>query len=211
MAIVIGGSLFDPREAGLGGLAGGACFLFLLAMLVTALYLSVDTVKDQEMPTLAMVTDIHPILGLVMTVAIYGMVYNTAIGMFYAFGKRISRNNPKRFYPVYVVTALVGFVLSFIGFSNLIGWVYPILGYMGILIMVIIGWAWWTHRHDLRKEISLRREARRLFRRHGSADALPAADRKKLEESARKSNIEDHEFIGELEQDLESSISEQRN
>ena len=211
MAIVIGGSLFDPREAGLGGLAGGASFLLLLAMLVTALYLSVGTIEDNEMPTLAMVSEIHPILGLVMTFAIYGMVYNTAIGMFYAFGKRVARSKPERFYPIYVVTVLIGFVLSFIGFSNLIGWVYPILGYMGLLIMVIIGWAWWSHRHELRKEISLRREARRLFRRHGSADALPEADRKKLEESARQSNIEDHEFMGELEQDLESSISAQRN
>lgn len=200
MAIVIGGNLFDPREAGWGGLAGGACFLLLLAMLVTSLYLSVDTVQDNEMPTQAMITAINPVLGLVMTFAIYGMIYNTAIGMFYAFGKRLARNKPKNFYPIYVAAVLIGFVLSFIGFSNLIGWVYPVLGYMGLLIMVIIGWAWWTHRHELKKEISLRREARRLFFWHGSAEAVPDSQWNMLQDSARRSNIEDDKFIEELEQ-----------
>lgn len=205
MAIVIGGNLFDPREAGLGGIAGGACFLFLLGMLVTSLYLTIDTVQDHAMPTQAMVTSINPTLGLVMTVAIYGMIYNTAIGMFYAFGKRVTRDHPKRFYPVYVITVLIGFVLSFIGFSNLIGWVYPILGYMGILIMIIIGWAWWKNRKELRKEISLRRTARELFSRHPSQSEIPDAEWQVLEDSARRSNIDDEEFLRELAQASETS------
>ncbi len=111
MAIVIGGNFLDSREVGLGGIIGGFIFLFLLAVLVGSMYISVETVLETDMPTLAMVTKIHPALGTLMAFAIYGMIYNTAIGMFYALAKRLTRDHRQHFYKVYVAIVLVGFVL----------------------------------------------------------------------------------------------------
>ncbi|PZO98303.1 MAG: hypothetical protein DI609_11010, partial [Corynebacterium urealyticum] len=39
-------------------------------------------------------------------------------------------------------TVVVGFVLSFAGFKNLIGWIYPVLGYMGLLLIAVMTFAW---------------------------------------------------------------------
>lgn len=199
MAIVIGGNFLDSREVGIGGIVGGFVFLFLLAVLVGSMYLTVDVVMDSEMPTLAMITDIHPSLGVFMALAIYGMIYNTAIGMFYALAKRLTRGRPQYFYRVYVITVLIGFVLSFIGFSNLIGWVYPILGYMGILMMVIIGWAWLKNRSNLETETELRRRARELLvKRYENSESLTREERQELRSIAYNSNIPETEFIREI-------------
>ncbi len=199
MAIVIGGNFLDSREVGIGGIVGGFVFLFLLAVLVGSMYLTVDVVMDSEMPTLAMITDIHPSLGVFMALAIYGMIYNTAIGMFYALAKRLTRGRPQSFYRVYVITVLIGFVLSFIGFSNLIGWVYPILGYMGILMMVIIGWAWLKNRSNLETETELRRRARELLvKRYENSESLTREERQELRSIAYNSNIPETEFIREI-------------
>lgn len=199
MAIVIGGNFLDSREVGIGGIVGGFIFLFLLAVLVGSMYLTVDTVMDSEMPTLAMITDIHPTLGVAMSFAIYGMIYNTAIGMFYALAKRLTRNSPGNFFKVYSGIVLVGFVLSFIGFSNLIGWVYPILGYMGILLMIIIGWAWLKNRSNLETETELRRRARELLvKRYEDRQSLTAEERDELNAIAINSNIPETEFIREI-------------
>lgn len=205
MAIVIGGNFLDSREVGLGGIVGGFVFLFLLAVLVGSMYLTVDVVLDSEMPTLAMITDIHPSLGVFMALAIYGMIYNTAIGMFYALAKRLTRGRPQYFYRVYVITVLIGFVLSFIGFSNLIGWVYPILGYMGILMMVIIGWAWLKNRSNLETETELRRRARELLvKRYENSESLTREERQELRSIAYNSNIPETEFIREIMTEVDS-------
>ena len=205
MAIVIGGNFLDSREVGIGGIVGGFVVLFLLAVLVGSMYLTVDVVLDSEMPTLTMITDIHPSLGVFMALAIYGMIYNTAIGMFYALAKRLTRGRPQSFYRVYVITVLIGFVLSFIGFSNLIGWVYPILGYMGILMMVIIGWAWLKNRSNLETETELRRRARELLvKRYENSESLTREERQELRSIAYNSNIPETEFIREIMTEVDS-------
>ncbi|MDO5669438.1 MAG: hypothetical protein Q4G50_05495 [Corynebacterium sp.] len=205
MAIVIGGNFLDSREVGIGGIVGGFVFLFLLAVLVGSMYLTVDVVMDSEMPTLAMITDIHPSLGVAMALAIFGMIYNTAIGMFYALAKRLTRGRPQYFYRVYVITVLIGFVLSFIGFSNLIGWVYPILGYMGILMMIIIGWAWLKNRSNLETETELRRRARELLvKRYENSESLTREERRELRAIAYNSNIPETEFIREIMTEVDS-------
>ncbi|MDO5535267.1 MAG: hypothetical protein Q4F65_11515 [Propionibacteriaceae bacterium] len=205
MAIVIGGNFLDSREVGIGGIVGGFVFLFLLAVLVGSMYLTVDVVMNSEMPTLAMITDIHPSLGVAMALAIYGMIYNTAIGMFYALAKRLTRGRPQYFYRVYVITVLIGFVLSFIGFSNLIGWVYPILGYMGILMMIIIGWAWLKNRSNLETETELRRRARELLvKRYENSESLTREERRELRAIASNSNIPETEFIREIMTEVDS-------
>lgn len=205
MAIVIGGNFLDSREVGIGGIVGGFVFLFLLAVLVGSMYLTVDVVMESEMPTLAMITDIHPSLGVFMALAIYGMIYNTAIGMFYALAKRLTRGRPQYFYRVYVITVLIGFVLSFIGFSNLIGWVYPILGYMGILMMIIIGWAWLKNRSNLETETELRRRARELLvKRYENNESLTREERQELRSIAYNSNIPETEFIREIMTEVDS-------
>lgn len=205
MMIVIGGNFLDAKEVGYGGILGGLCFLFLLAVLVGGLYVSVGPITEAEMPTLAMIEQIHPWLGVAMSIAIYGMIYNTAIGMFYAFAKRLTRGKPQHFYKVYVISVLIGFVLSFIGFSNLIGWVYPILGYMGIAIMFIIGFAWLKNRKELQTEAELRRRARELLQhRFENNNHLSDEEMRELTAIARNSSIPESDFIREIMTEVDS-------
>ncbi|WP_018297953.1 YkvI family membrane protein [Corynebacterium lubricantis] len=165
MAIVIGGNFLDTKVAGWGGLLGGVIYLILLMLLAFALFFEVELVNGVDMPVLTLINEIHPILGILTAIAIYGMIFNTAISMFYALGKRLTKRQPKRFYPVFLVACLLGFVLSFIGFQDLIGFVYPILGYMGIFLILVITVAWLRGRSKLTVEQRVRIQARDLMRR----------------------------------------------
>lgn len=142
MAIVIGGTMFNPRVAGRGGFLGGLILSFLILISTLTLFLAVETVGADALPMLSLIGSLHPWLGQIMAVVIFGMIFNTALGMFYALGKRLTVRNPRRFYPVYVVTVLVGFGLSFFGFTNLVGYVYPVLGYIGLLLIAVMLVAW---------------------------------------------------------------------
>ncbi len=158
MAVVIGGNMFNPRVAGRGGLLGGLIYSALLLISAVTLFLSVEKVGDQDMPMLTIINQLNPVLGQVMAVVVYGMIFNTALGMFYALGRRLTASRPGRFKPVYALTVLLGFVLSFVGFKELVGYVYPILGYVGLLLIAVMLVAW------VRGRVRIYRESERRMR-----------------------------------------------
>ena len=99
------------------------------------------------------------------------MIFNTALGMFYALGRRVTANHPEKFKIVYVALVLLGFALSFMGFQNLIGWVYPILGYIGLLLITVMLVAWLRGRERISEETSRRKRIFRLVRRGRNKEA----------------------------------------
>ncbi len=52
-----------------------------------------------------------------MSLIIFGMIFNTAIGLFYSLARRFSTNE-KNFKIVIIGLVIAGFILSFAGFKN---------------------------------------------------------------------------------------------
>ncbi|WP_082738145.1 hypothetical protein [Corynebacterium stationis] len=203
MAIVIGGSFLDNRAVGLGGVLGGLITLLLLAMLVSSLLFVAPQVNGTDMPTLALINEINPALGYVMTVAIYGMIFNTAVGMFYAMAKRLTRDKPHMFYTVYVIACVIGFFLSFVGFKALIANVYPVLGYIGIFMMAVMSFAWLRSRRTVKSETDRRLRARQLVaRKLDPRKRFTLKNDRELNALASSSNMSMHEFVKFISNDV---------
>lgn len=118
------------RGAVLGGLAlGGIALVINLAM-----YFNIDDLVGTDMPMLMLATEIHPGVGVAMAVVLLAMIFNTAVPMFYSFTARFFTVETKSFRIAAVVVGLVAFGFGFIGFTELVGTVYPLLGYMGFII-----------------------------------------------------------------------------
>lgn len=196
MAIVIGGNILDNRAVGLGGVFGGLVTLLLLALLVMSLFFVAPEVNGTDLPVLALINGINPALGYVMTFAIYGMIFNTAVGMFYAMAKRLTRDKPQLFYTVYVIACLIGFVLSFVGFQSLVANVYPILGYIGILMIAVMSFAWIKNRNNVKTETDRRLRARKLVsRKFDPRKRFTKKNERELAKLAGASNMETTEFV----------------
>ena len=108
-----------------------------------------DKAQGSDIPMLSLVDDVNPTLGAVMAVIIYLMIFNTAIGMFYALGKRLSAGHEKRYPVIFVIGCLAGFAVSFAGFKTLMNYIYPIIGYMGILMVAILVFAWFRSQSQI--------------------------------------------------------------
>ena len=209
MSIVIGGNFLDNRAVGIGGLIGGFLYLILLALLVFALFFEAKDVNGEDMPVLKLITGIHPVLGILMTLVIYGMVFNTAIGMFYALGKRLTRNNPQRFYPVYAASCIIGFILSFIGFQSLVSNVYPILGYLGLLMIFVMVYNRIKNRGMLADESDRRMRAHDLVaRKLDPRERFTKKNERELRMLAAASNMGTQEFIDHLAEDIHEELEE---
>lgn len=195
MAIVIGGDTLDPRSAGWGGLLGGATYGALLLITTFALYLRVGEVADAEMPTLQLVNLIHPVAGTIMSAVVFGMIFNTAIGMYYALASRLSANRPERFRQTITILAILGFIISFVGFGNLIGYLFPTIGYVGIAICAVILTGWFKERPSIVEEIERRLRIRKLVRKKlDENQPFSHAEERVLRREIRASNIDDDEL-----------------
>lgn len=90
------------------------------------------------MPTLFLATELSPTLGFLMSIALLGMIYNTAVGKLYAFTARFVHSGTRRFKISIVIVSLLAFGSSFVGFTELVGTVYPITGYLGLVFIIAI-------------------------------------------------------------------------
>ena len=193
MALVMAGDEFDTKSTRLGGILGGVIYAVMLALLVASLLFQVESVNGNDMPLLAVIDNVDPVLGFIMTWVIFLMVFNTCLGMFYALAKRLTRKKPERFYPVYAIACIVGFGLSFAGFQPLVSSLYPILGYLGLFVMAVMTVTYLRHRSELKDEGERR------------ADAVEAGGGKEVDDLASESNLEEDEFKEALEEEIESS------
>ena len=136
MILVIGGDSANMQTAIRGGLLGGLIYSTMVVVEVIMLLLAAPLVLGSDVPILALTTHIAPWFSHFASVVVVFMVFNTALGMFYALGRRMTAKKPEAYRPVYLLGVLVGFGVSFVGFGDLVSVVFPILGWIG---MVIVG------------------------------------------------------------------------
>ena len=164
MSLVIGGDHISPREAGWGGIIGGFVYSILLAIAGFVLLMGADKIVGSDVPMLVLVNEMGDTAGVLMAVVIFLMIFNTSIGMFYALGKRLSAGRENRTYPIFVVGTLAGYAMSFFGFKTLMNYVYPILGYLGMFMVVVLVIAWLRGLSKIRDESTRRERIKSLLR-----------------------------------------------
>jgi len=138
MTIVMGGSEKNEKIAAWGGFVGGLALGILILLSHLAIFSKIETVGDAKMPMLAIINDVSPILGIFMAFVLYGMIFNTGVGMFYSFGARFIQIGTKRFNVFVLITLIIGFGLSFVGFKELVEILYPIIGYLGLFLVAAL-------------------------------------------------------------------------
>ncbi|AOV08650.1 YkvI family membrane protein [Sporosarcina ureilytica] len=141
MSLVMGGAEKDERTAALGGLVGGLGLGILIILSHLAIFSKVDVVASYQMPMLKIVNDISPGLAIFMSFILFGMIFNTGVSMFYAFVARFFDMNKKTSNVAVFVVCIVGFVLSFVGFTELVAFFYNLIGYLGLFLMAALIYA----------------------------------------------------------------------
>lgn len=206
MTLVIGGDHVNPREAGFGGILGGIIYFIMMALAGFSLMMNVESIGDSDIPMLMIVDSISPTLGAIMALIIYLMVFNTAIGMFYALGKRLAAGREDRYRVIFVVVCLAGFGLSFLGFKTLMGSVYPILGYLGIVMVAVLVVAWVKSLADIKDESTRRERIRALL--HLKLHPDKEYDQKfdeEIGENITQSNMDDEQIF----EDIRTEVAEE--
>ena len=208
MMLVFAGSHMNPAQTGKGGLLGGIMFAVLLMILVFILFFNMEHILDSDLPLLMVFNTMHPAVGTAVSIVIYLMIYNTAVGLFYALGRRLSHDKPGKFRPYYFVVVAVGFALSFIGFADLVSWVYPVLGYLGLILGIIMGVAWFRDRQNIKDETGRRERLAELAETqlHPEFDDLSSEERAEVDELTSDSNISDQNLWHSVQEEVAADL-----
>ena len=121
----------------MGGLLGGLMIGMIVLAASFSLFAHIEAVKDSDMPMLAIVNDIHPALAFVYALTIFALIFNTAFSLYYSIARRFSGGNRKRMRVMMISVTAAGYLCSFGGFKELISFMYPVLGYMGMVLRLI--------------------------------------------------------------------------
>lgn len=213
MSLVIGGDNISPREAGLGGIVGGAVYAVLMAIAGFSLLMNAENVGDSDIPMLTLVDNIHPTLGVIMAIIIYLMIFNTAIGMFYALGKRLSSGKESKYRIIFIAGCLAGFAVSFAGFKALMQYVYPVLGYMGIVLVAILVIGWLRSLGKIKDEGMRRERIRALLhlKLHPDSEYDAARYDDEIGQQIADSNMDDEALFEDLVSDVVDELDSDDN
>lgn len=123
------------------GVSFGGAMLLVIAL---GILLSISTFSESgesELPMLYVAEKINPVLGYVYAFLLFGGMLGTSVSCTVAFENFISAKSEKaksKRVLVVVFSCVLCFFLSLAGFSDLIGFIYPVFGYLGFAALVLI-------------------------------------------------------------------------
>ncbi|WP_306431542.1 YkvI family membrane protein [Staphylococcus borealis] len=142
---VMGGRMQHRQSALWGGILGGIIITLLLLMINLGLVTEFEHIQSVALPTLLLANHISPLLGTMMSIIMILVIYNTIVGLMYAFASRFTEPFSKGYFVLIIAMAIVTFICTFIGFISLIGKVFPIMGLFGFILLIPILYQGFKH------------------------------------------------------------------
>jgi uncharacterized membrane protein YkvI len=134
----LGNSAAGRKQIRNGAVLGGLG----LGLGATSIYFSMlkyyEYVRLLEIPMAVIAGRISYIVQVAYIIILLAEVYTTSVGSLYGFTARVTDGNGKKAVTVTIGITLLAFAASQFGFSNLVRYLYPVVGYAGILLLGIL-------------------------------------------------------------------------
>lgn len=145
----MGAKAKNKRTLFWGALLGGLGLGIGIVAIFLSILTNLDIVANVEVPMILIASKIAIYIQLIFAIVLFAEVYTTAVGNLYGF---VSRMNfiPDR-YQIWVIagTTVVAFLVSQVGFSSMVKYLYPTVGYAGFLFFAGLLYVWIFKRNEL--------------------------------------------------------------
>ena len=140
----------DGRHA-IAGAGLGGVFLGILSFgILAAMNQDMHYTQALDMPMLGFAGRLSPVLTVVYGVVLFCSIYSAATSNFYAFTTKI-KNGPRK-KTLVIGFAFLGFALGLVGFKNIIAFLFPMIGFLGFIVigMLIVNFFYVRKHRDCR-------------------------------------------------------------
>lgn len=137
---LVGKSVKKKSTVFTGVSSGGVMLLVIALGILFSISVSEGSV-EKELPMLFVAEKINVVLGFVYAFLLFGGMLGTSVSSVVALENFMETKSEKiRKKPALTVIVLCAmcFLLSLVGFSDLVGFIYPVFGYLGFIALVLI-------------------------------------------------------------------------
>lgn len=89
-----------------------------------------------DLPMLGYSMRINKTLNILYTIVLCFGVYSTGSGTYYAFSSNIPNGKYKK--TALIIGAVIGYIIGLTGFKEIVSYLYPLQGYLGIIILTLV-------------------------------------------------------------------------
>ncbi len=134
----LGSEIKDRRPIILGGIIGGLG-LGSLAMFINLAILShYPTSALFEIPSLYLVRHFSTIIQFVFSLVLWAEIFTTIIGTIFGLSVRVAEFTGYSYLRTTVILMFLALGLSQAGFSGLVGTLYPLIGYISLVFLLML-------------------------------------------------------------------------
>lgn len=135
--VPLASSIKDKSVITLGGILGGiglTCILILSHIAIV----SVDSFSNYNIPMAELIKQINPTFHFLFMFIIIGEILTTVIGNIYGISKQIESFIPIHPFMIACVTLTFSYTISFAHYSPLLGFIYPLIGWISFIFLPAI-------------------------------------------------------------------------
>jgi uncharacterized membrane protein YkvI len=136
--VPLGAEIKEERTIRLGGWIGGLGLGAMLLVSHLALQLHWGEVFRLEIPMAHLINMVGTGMKMLFLAVMWGEIFTTLIGNVYGLAVNLAQVVPLRERSVMLLIFLVGYLFSLVGFPTLVSYVYPVFGYCGLLVLVLL-------------------------------------------------------------------------
>lgn len=134
-----------------GAIYGGIIIMVLMLLVNVGVLSIMPAANSVPLPAMEMASNIAPWVGTVYSIIIILLIYNSIVGLMYPFLTRFTKPFSKQYKILLVVSLVVAFFVTYVGFVELVNIVYPILGYIGLAISASLFIRWIINKNTKKK------------------------------------------------------------
>lgn len=134
----LGARAKDRKAITHGAILGGLGLGIGAAALYLALRANAGLIGNVEVPMIFIAGRISPLVQSLYGVVLIAEIYTTAVGDLYGFTARIESTKSVKPMVIVTTTVFLAWCASLFGFSNMVKYLYPIVGYAGILVLACL-------------------------------------------------------------------------
>ena len=124
------------KQAVAGVSVGGVCLALMGMILLRMLLLDPVFSESMSLPILGYAGRISPLMENLISIALLTAIYSSATSCYYGFTTRFKEGPNKK--KLVIFFAVLGFFLGLVGFKSLITYMYPLEGYFGMAVLILI-------------------------------------------------------------------------
>ncbi|AVV55808.1 hypothetical protein C7121_06480 [Paenibacillus glucanolyticus] len=136
--VPLGSEVDDESALKWGGFWGGIGLGFMLLVSHFAMSSKMPEILQYDIPMAEIIRDFGRFFHVLFLLVIYGEIFTTLIGNVFGISRQIQSlyNLPKSWLVLGIL--LASFLISQAGFTSLLTYLYPLFGYMGLILLIFL-------------------------------------------------------------------------